>query len=289
MLRCDRSCSSASAGSATVRPVALLGAPARVRHRGGHAALRAAVVEEVGVELEHRLTGTAHHQPAVAGELAEVGELDTVRGTPGRQIGEMLGTDGDDHPLLGLAEPDLPRFEPGVLQWHEVEFDVGAHALGHLADRRRQAARTAVGDGGEQVLGADEDVDQQLLDHRVADLHARAGDLAGGGVHRERRERGAPDAVATGAAAEHHHAVAGERAGVQLPAGRLADASGEHERVRGVTRVVQDRPGHGGQADLVAVVGDAVDHALADAQRVQRSLGHVRRPGCREARSTGCR
>ena len=49
-------------------------------------------------------------------------------------------------------------------------------------------------------------------------------------------ERGAADAVATGAPAEDHHAVAGVRAGRCRLVGRGADAAAEHERVGGVRR-----------------------------------------------------
>ena len=203
--------------------------------------------------------------------------------------GEVVGCDGDHHALLRLGEPHLPRVEAGVLAGHEVEVDVGADPLGHLADRRRQPTGAAVGDRRVQVLGADQGVDQELLDDRVADLHARAGDLAGGGVHRGRRERGAADAVAPGGASEHDHTVAGERAVVDRSARRRADAAGEHEWVGGVGRVVEDRAGDRGQADLVAVVGDAVDHAVADAPRVQRAVGEVGEGEVGSGRNTRCR
>ena len=165
-----------------------------------HPALRAAVVEELGVEVDDDVAPVAHDELPVTGERADVGELDADAIAPRLQRGEVLGRHGDHHALLGLGEPDLPRVETGVLARDEVEVDVGADTLGHLADRRRQPAGAAVGDRRVEVLGADQGVDQQLLDDRVADLHARPGDLAGGGVHRGRRERRAADAVAPGGA-----------------------------------------------------------------------------------------
>ena len=100
-------------------------------------------------------------EPAVAGELADVGVVDAMAvRTAAMSSSTVVGRDGDDHPLLGLGQPDLPRLEAGVLQRHRVELDVGTQLLGHLADRRRQAARTAVGDRGPQVLGAVEHVDR---------------------------------------------------------------------------------------------------------------------------------
>ncbi len=70
-----------------------------------------------------------------------------------------------------------------------------------------------------------------------------------------------------------------------------ADAPGEHQRVGGEGGVVEHRAGDGRQADLVAVVGDAVDHALADAQRVEGAVGDVgeRDVGWPEAQDVGDR
>ena len=243
-------------------------------------------MQEAGVEIEHDVAVRAHDEPAVAGERAEVGQLDTVDPAALAQLAEAVRVDRHDHPLLRLRQPDLPRLEARVLERHEVELDVGADAVGHLADRRRQPAGPAVGDRRVEVLGTDQHVDQQLLGDRVADLDARARHRTGGGVHRRRRERRAADAVAAGAAAEHDDAVARVRAGEGRPVVGDADASGEHQRVGGVGGVVQHRPGDGGQTDLVAVVGDAVDHALADPQRVKGAVGNIGERRCRAGRST---
>ena len=178
---------------------------------------------------------------------------------------------------------------PGYLSGAGGQLDVGAGALGHLADGRRQPAGAAVGDRRPQVVGAGEHVDQQLLGDRVADLHAGPGDLAGRGVHRGAGERRPADAVAPGAPAEHDDAVAGERPVGQRAVGGDADAAAEHERVRRVRRVVEHRAGDGRQADLVAVVGDAVDDALADAPGVQRAVGQVVDRRGRAGRSRGRR
>ena len=75
----------------------------------------------------------------------------------------------------------------------------------------------------------------------------------------------------------------------QRPVGGDADAAAEHERVRRVRRVVEHGAGDGRQADLVAVVGDAVDDALADAPRVQHAVGQLgeRQVGRAEAQDVG--
>ncbi len=202
---------------------------------------------------------------------------------------EPLGGDRHHHALLGLRQPDLPWLEPGVLAGHPVEVDVGTDPLGHLAHRRRQSAGSAVGDARVEVFRADEGVDQELLDDRIADLHTGAGDLSRGGVHRRRRERGTADAVAPRGAAEHDDPVAGERPIVDRPRRGDADASGEDQRIGRVRRVVEHCAGDGGEPDLVPVVGDSVDDAGSDAQRVQRPGGKLvdREVGRAEAQHVG--
>ncbi len=54
--------------------------------------------------------------------------------------------DGDDHPLLRLADPDLGIAEPRVLERHGVKIDFGAEFGAHLADGAAQSAGAAVGD-----------------------------------------------------------------------------------------------------------------------------------------------
>ena len=148
MLRWASRASSVAAGSATVRAPGVRSGRGSL---GDHLALRPAVVEERGVEVEHDVAGVAHDEAAVAGERAEVGELDAVAVAAGLQRGEARRRHGDDHALLGLGQPDLPRRQAGVLQRRGGQLDVGADVLGHLADGRRQPAGAAVGDRRPQV------------------------------------------------------------------------------------------------------------------------------------------
>ena len=95
------------------------------------------------------------------------------------------------------------------------------------------------------------------------------------------RERGARGCHPGRSAAEHDDPVAGERPGRRLAVGGDADAAAEHERVGGEVGVVEHGAGDRRQADLVAVVGDAVDDALADAARDGACRRGRRRRRCR--------
>ena len=120
----------------------------------------------------------AHDEAPVAAERAEVGELHTVAVAPGAQ--RPAGQVGRRRPSAPAPrQPDLPGLESWVLERDHIELYVGADALGHLADRRRQPAGSAVGDRRPEhrrAVGSGEHVDQPLLGDRVADLHAGAGD-----------------------------------------------------------------------------------------------------------------
>ena len=103
-------------------------------------------MEEGRLEVEHDIAAVAHDEAAVAGERAEVGQLDAMAVAAGAQRAEPIGWHGDDHPLLGLRQPHLPRRQPGVLERDGRQLDVCTDAVGHLADCRRQPAGAAVGD-----------------------------------------------------------------------------------------------------------------------------------------------
>ena len=230
----------------------------------------------------------SHDQPAVPAELTEVGELDAVAITDRGQVAQARRVDGQHHSFLGFAEPDLPRRQAGVLQRRPGQVDHASQGLGHLANRRGQPARPAVGDGGVQAGGLVEHVDEQLLGDRVADLHAGPGYLARGPVHGPAAERRPADAVAPGSPADDDHPVAGVGPGQRgVEGGRDTDASGVHQGVRGVPRVVHHGPGNGGQADLVAVVGDAGDHPVGDPQGMQHAVGRLALIGWAEAQDVG--
>ena len=100
-----------------------------------HLALRASVVEELGVDLGHDRSTGAHDQDVVTGELPDVcnGHANVLAARP--QLVEIVGRNSDHHSLLSLRQPHFPRRQPRILAWHGVELDVGADALGHFADR----------------------------------------------------------------------------------------------------------------------------------------------------------
>jgi hypothetical protein len=107
----------------------------RIREFGRHAALWSAVVEEGGVEIDDDVALMAHDQSPVAGERAHVRETYPDAVASCLHGGEMLRWHGDHHALLGLGQPHFPGVETGVLAGNQIEVDVGADALGHLADR----------------------------------------------------------------------------------------------------------------------------------------------------------
>ena len=139
---------------------------------------RPAVVQEVHRQVGDLLALIAEGQPARVDERPR-----SVASTPSRRqssssAGQFVGRHGQDHPLLGLGDPDLGVRQALVLERGSVELDLGAELGAHLADGRAEAAGAAIGDGVVQapVAGLDDHVEHLLLGDRVADLHGAAGD-----------------------------------------------------------------------------------------------------------------
>ena len=183
----------------------------------------------------------------------------------GLDLGQPLGRDDRDHPLLRLRDHDLPRLEVGLAQRHAVEVDVDARvAARHLGERRGEPGGAAVLQPEHEVAldEVERHLDQRLAAERVADLHRRP--LLVGALEILAREHGRPaDPVAAGERAVQHEQVPGAgRLRLEHALGRQqADAHRVHERVRGV-RLVEDRlAADVRDAGAVAVVADTRDGA----------------------------
>ena len=115
------------------------------------------------------------------------------------------------------------------------------------------------------VAGLQQHVEHLLFGDGVADLHGAAADLFRFGGQLKRREGGAVDAVASGAAADGHDEIAGVRLLVAAVNRNQADGAAEDERVGQVALVEADGAVDGGDAHAVAVIAHAGDHALHQA------------------------
>ena len=183
-----------------------------LRHEGPP---RQAVVQELHGQVDHVAGAVAHHQPSRGGERADVAQLHLPARAEIRQRRDLRRGHGQHHALLGLRQPDLPRRQARVLERHRRQIHLGPQLGSHLPHRRGQPAGAAVGDGVVQttIPGPLDHLDAALLDDRVADLHRRAGPVHDRGVQPGRGERGAPDAVAAGPAADDDDPVTGPGGG----------------------------------------------------------------------------
>ena len=215
---------------------------------------------------------------AVARELAEVGRLDLA---PPRQLEErveLVGRHRERHPLLRLADEDLPRGEPLVLQRGLGEVEPrAARLLGHLADRAGEAAGAVVGDRRieAEIARLEQEVEHHLLRDRVADLHRLHRALLG---QFGRGEGGAVDPVLPDASADHHDPVAGGRLlDVRGTPRRLdrhpADRAAVDQRLAEVPLVEVLPAARVRHARLVAAVDHAGVDAVADAARMEQPRG----------------
>ena len=68
---------------------------------------RPALVQELHRQVGDQLPVIAEDQPAGVHEPAQVGGLDALAAAELLELGPLLVGDGEDHPLLGLGDPDL--------------------------------------------------------------------------------------------------------------------------------------------------------------------------------------
>ena len=232
---------------------------------------RPAVVEEFHRQVADHLAAIAKGQAAGIHEPAQVGGLDALAPAELLQRGPFVVGDGQDHPLLGLGDPDLGVGRPGVLERGTTQLDVGPELGAHLADGRAEAAGAAVGDRAEKpsVARLDDHVEHHLLRDRVADLDGAARDALAGASQLGRAEGRPVDAVAAGPPADGDDPVAGLDALRGHAPRQDADRAAEDQRVGQVARI--DRQGTVDRRDAhaVAVVAHAGDDSLEDALRVE--------------------
>ncbi len=181
---------------------------------------------------------------------------------------QLLGRHDGQHPLLALADHDLPGLHVGFAQRHAVGVEVDAHlAFGrHLAGRGGDAGRAQVLQRHQQV-GAQQlqtGFQQLLLRERVAHLHRRPLLLQGLVEHLAGQDAGPADAVAARLGPDQHDVVAhpGRLAADDLVVPHQPHGHGVDQAVAGVRVFEVDLAGHGGDAHAVAVAADAGDHML---------------------------
>ena len=68
------------------------------------------------------------------------------------QATQVLSGNGQHHPLLGFAEPQLPRPEAGVFDRDIFKLHPGTDRIAHLAHCGGKATGAAVGDGRVEPL-----------------------------------------------------------------------------------------------------------------------------------------
>ncbi len=91
-------------------------------------------------------------------------------------LGEPVGVDDRDHPLLRLGDHDLPRLHLLLALRHLIEVDVDPVVRRHLRERGGEPGRAAVLEREHEPSfdKLDRHLDQTLAREGVADLHGRA-------------------------------------------------------------------------------------------------------------------
>ena len=161
----------------------------------------------------------------------------------------------------------------------EIDFDAGAAARSHFAGGAGETgcAHILNGDDGAGVHGFEAGFEKKFFDEGIADLHVGAlllrlfGEFGGG------EQRGAVNAVASGFCADVDHRIAGAFGFGEEDVFTAGDAEGQRidEGILRVAGFEDDFAADGGNAEAIAVVGDAADHAIEDAAILAAESGSV--------------
>ncbi len=180
------------------------------------------------------------------------------------------------HPLLALADPYLPRRHPLGLQRYPVEVHLDAEPVlvRGLADPAAEATASDVRYPGTEFLVADllhRPLDLLLLDG-VRDLHRWPAHLLALLRELSRREGDPVDAVEPSPSAGEHDVVAGLHVPDVLVLGEHPQAAAVHHDVPRVVLVEHRGPVHRRDAHAVPVAPYAVHDAPEQVERMLHTL-----------------
>ena len=229
----------------------------------------------------------AHHDPAIAGHLADHLRVEIPLGEVRLNVLLVAPLDDEQHPLLGLGKHQLVGGHAGFTARDlvEVETDPRPGAARHLEGRAGQPRRPHVLDPDDPVRlhELQTRLEQELLCERIADLDGRPLDLRAL-AELARRHRGSVNPVAARLRADVDDGIADPPgASAEDPvAPDEAEVEGVDEDVAVVGGVEGDLPSDGRAAERVPVATDAGNDApdeiarpgivdRSEPQRVERS------------------
>ena len=135
------------------------------------------------------------------------------------ELREVLRSHIQDHPFLGLGDPDLPRAETLLAQRHKGKVNARAETarVHELAGRRGEATAPEVLLAADQpvVVRFEAGVDQRFLHDRVAELDRAPGFGFAAVGELLRGEGDVLDPVAAGEPTDQHEAVPGRASSVR--------------------------------------------------------------------------
>ena len=228
-------------------------------------------MEELHRQVGHQLAAIAQGQSPGLDESTEIRGLDTLGPAQFQQLGPSVVGHGEDHPLLGLGDPDLGIGESGVLQRGAAQLDLGAELRAHLADGRAESAGAAVGDGAEEAaVGAWTITSSTIFSVIALPIWTAPPETSSLCAVNSAELNVAPWMPSRpGPPADGHDPVAGlDRLG-RHPPRQDADRAAEDERVGQVSRVDRQGAVDRGDAHAVAVVAHPGDDALEHPPGVQ--------------------
>ena len=227
--------------------------------------LRAGAVDELAAQIDHLALALEHAHAARGGYVGNMHRLDVLLAAVTHELLHVARLDDHGHALLRLADGQLRGIQTVVFRLHAVEVDV--QTVGQLADGDAHAAGAEVVrllDQARNLRAAEQPLELALLGG-VALLHLAAARLERLSVVLLRGSRGAADAVAARAAAQHDDPVPGLGTLAAHVLGLHGTHHGAYLKALGhIVRMVDLTDVGRGQTDLVAVARIARGGLLRD-------------------------
>ena len=231
------------------------------------------LVQKIEIDIANDSLTVVQSQTTPGFKVANTNCFDILANANLLEVGPVGRRYGQDHPLLGLAEPDFPGTQTGIFKGHDFQLHVCAQAFGHFAHGRRESTCAAIGDGVVKLLvaGAQDHFKDLFLVNGMADLHRATSNLAGGLVHLHTGEGGATQAISSRASPNDNNQVTRLGSGGMATVGKKSQATTKDQGISGVARVIEDSAVDRGNAHFVAVIFDAVDDPVGNAAGMENA------------------
>ena len=207
-------------------------------------------------------------QHAVGGDAADLDGVESPFAEDAKDFGFAAALGDEQHAFLRFAEHDFVRGHARFALRHAIQFDFNSHAAtrSHLAGGAGESGSAHVlnSDDRSGGHGFETGLEQELLEKRIAHLDVGPLPLRLLCELRGGQQRGAVNAVAPGLGADVDDRIAFAASAGEEQLIFRSDSQGQNidQRIPGIARLELHFAADRGNAETIAVKGDAANHAI---------------------------